>query len=700
MNIPTKYTLNLRPSKRLLLGASLALLLGNAAVHAVELPAVLQPPPVTAKVMQVMATRVELRSDPDAKSTPLALVGRGNLLEVIESRANWYHVRYGTRPADMGWVQRLPDRYDQYSVEFVGVPSSPRYANEQTGTGDSKAPIDAARPGDSPRKVVTLPPIDPRQVMPPMANLPRESLPIPDRWRIMQALNFKFPWYDPYNQNVYKGDLPVRELGHETFLSVIAVSDTLFEARSVPTPVSQTTSFPDANDIFGGEEQEIFATTVLAGFSIVKGDTTFRPPDYEFRALAAINYNRVNVEEAGALRIDPLLGRTREDNFAGLQELFYDKHLRNVSDRYDFDSVRVGIQPFTSDFRGFLFIDQPVGVRLFGNRANNRYQYNLAWFRRIEKNTNSGLNDIFKDLREDDVFVANLYMQDTPILGFTSQVSITHDRNDESGDHYDTNGFLVRPALVGDGQPHDYSVTYLGYSGDGNLLALWPKLRLNLTTSTYLAVGNDSHNPIAGRAQTIFAGFHASELSRDFDWIRVRGNLLFASGDGDPYDGEANGFDAISEAPQFAGADTAYFIRQGIPLIGGGGVALSGRNGILQSLRSSKDQGQSNFVNPGLQLYGVGADFDVLPTLRVTTNVSYLRFMDTAVLGALRLQSNPDEELGTDFAVGFQYRPFYNQNFVLNASASVLHLGQGMIDLYGEGYENLYSTFVNAIIAY
>ena len=123
-------------------------------------------------------------------------------------------------------------------------------------------------------------------------------------------------------------------------------------------------------------------------------------------------------------------------------------------------------------------------------------------------------------------------MQDFPMLGFTSQFSITHNRNDESGDHYDNNGFLVRPALVGDAQPHDYSVTYLGYSGDGSLYYLWQKLRLNLSTSSYLAVGTDSHSPIAGREQTILAAFHASEISRDYNWIRLRGNLLFATGDG------------------------------------------------------------------------------------------------------------------------------------------------------------------------
>ena len=656
-------------------------------------------PAGTNQVMQVMAARIELREAPDATAASVAWVGRGNLLEVLETRGKWYRVRYGSRPEDVAWALRAPDRYSQFSLEFIKVPGAPRFAAEETGTG-ARPPLDAARPGEFAGKVVTLPPIDPAQVAAPTANLPRESIPLPDRWRLMQALDFKFPWYDPYNQNVFKGDIPLTRLGHDVFLNVLAISDTLFEARSVPTPVSQTTSFPDANNIYGGNEQQVFATTILAGFSLIKGNTTFKPPDYEFRALAAINYNRATVDEAGALLVDPLQGRTREDHFAGLQELFVDKHLRNVSDRYDFDSVRIGIQPFTSDFRGFLYIDQPLGIRIFGNRDNNHYQYNIAWFRRLEKNTNSGLNDMFKDLREDDIFTANLFMQDFPVLGFTSQFSITHNRNDESGDHYDTNGFLVRPALVGDAQPHDYSVTYIGYSGDGSLYYLWHKLRLNLSTSTYLAVGTDSHNPIAGREQTILAAFHASEISRDYDWVRLRGNLLFATGDGDPYDGEANGFDAILEAPQFAGADTAYFIRQGIPLIGGGGIAFSGRNGILPSLRSSRDQGQSNFVNPGLQLYGVGADFDVLPELRVTTNVSYLRFMDTSSLAALRMQREPDAELGTDFAIGVQYRPWYNQNVVINASASVLHLGQGLIDLYGEDQENLYSTFVNAILAF
>src|SRR5689334_19517232 len=64
-----------------------------------------------------------------------------------------------------------------------------------------------AGPSEPQQFVPPLP--DPSQVPAPAAALPRESLPVADRWRIMQALGMKRPWFDPYNQNLIKGDLPV-----------------------------------------------------------------------------------------------------------------------------------------------------------------------------------------------------------------------------------------------------------------------------------------------------------------------------------------------------------------------------------------------------------------------------------------------------------------------------------------------------------
>ena len=99
-------------------------------------------------------------------------------------------------------------------------PAEPVTPEEQTG-------VIRERPGRI-RPIVVIPPIDPSQVPPPAANLPRESISIPDRWRLRQTLGFKFPWYDPYNQNPLKGDLPVlHDLGHELFFNLGVISDTL-----------------------------------------------------------------------------------------------------------------------------------------------------------------------------------------------------------------------------------------------------------------------------------------------------------------------------------------------------------------------------------------------------------------------------------------------------------------------------------------
>jgi hypothetical protein len=557
-----------------------------------------------------------------------------------------------------------------------------------------------------------VPPVpDALQVPPPLANAPRESLPVPDRWRIMQALRVKSAWYDPYNQNVWKGDLPIAQeawmrerfpalakaLSPDWFVNLGAVSDTLVELRRLPTPVGpQTTDRPGSLGVFGRGQQSTIAETFVATISLIKGDTTFRPPDYEFRVTPAFNVNRSEAQEVRALRVDPQEGRVRNDRHATLQEAFADMHLRNVSARYDFDSVRVGIQPFTADFRGFLFNDVPFGVRLFGNRDNNQWQYNLAWFRRLEKDTNSGLNDLGRPLRRDDLFVANAYRQDWPVVGYTSQATAIFNVNREGGErYYDRNGFLTRPSILGDERGHDYRVAYLGYNGDGHLG------RWNLSASAYAALGRDDRNPLAQRSQSIRAGFAAAELSRDFSWVRLRLNGLVQSGDRDPYDGKATGFDAILENPQFAGADTSFFIRQAVPLVGGGGVALSGRNGVLASLRSSKDEGQSNFVNPGLLLLGAGADVDLTPQVRLIGNLSWLRFLQTEVLGVLRNQAPPDKALGVDISTGVQWRPFMSQNVVLNASAAALLPGKGLKQLYDEDQRGpQYSVLMNLLVTF
>jgi hypothetical protein len=138
-----------------------------------------------------------------------------------------------------------------------------------------------------------------------------------------------------------------------------------------------------------------------------------------------------------------------------------------------------------------------------------------------------------------------------------------------------------------------------------------------------------------------------------------------------------------------------------VPLIGGGGVALSGRNAVLPSLRSSKDQGQSNFINPGITLVGIGADFDIYPELRAIANVNQLWFNNTSSLSALRNQGDIDKTLGTDISVAIQYRPFFTQNIIFNVSAAVLVPGTGFKQLYqGDGTNTPYSILANLVMTF
>lgn len=560
---------------------------------------------------------------------------------------------------------------------------------------------------------------------PPPEAFPTDQVPVPDRWRLIESLGLvRERWFDPYNQNTYKGDRPLciptgaeqarregagrarcrtpRWLGldgHDWFLALNGVSDTVIEPRTFPIPVGvQTTERPGSNDVFGRNDSLALSQTFILGASLTKGSTAFMPPHVEYRLTLAFNVNYADVSERRILDVEPSKGTSRLDGWIGVQEAFVDYHLRDVSARYDFDSVRAGIQPFQLDFRGFLFNDQQLGLRLFGNRRGNRFQYNLMAIWRLEKDTNSGLNDVTQSPRQDWVLHANLYRQDFPVVGLTSQASLTWNANRERGGiERDKNGFPVRPALIGNLRSRSYDVLYVGYNADGHIG------RLNLSASAYGAFGWDRNSVFTGRRGNIRSYFLAAEPSYDVDWIRLRGSLLYASGDKDPFDDREGGFDAIFENPIFAGADTSYWIRQSIPFAGGGrAVAINGRNGILNSIRSSKEQGQSNFNNPGTILAGLGADFDVLPQLRLSANVNHLWFANTAVLQALRSEGSIPRDIGWDVSAAAIYRPKFTQNLVFRASAALLQPGAGFRDLFANSDRDrrYVSVLLNAILSY
>ena len=96
-----------------------------------------------------------------------------------------------------------------------------------------------------------------------------------------------------------------------------------------------------------------------------------------------------------------------------------------------------------------------------------------------------------------------------------------------------------------------------------------------------------------------------------------------------------------------------------------------------------------------------GADFDVSPQLRVISNVNYLEFDNLSSLAVLRNQRFSSTRIGTDVSVGVQYRPFFTQNVVLNASIGALFPGKGLKELYGDALDSTqYSALVNLLLTF
>lgn len=270
--------------------------------------------------------------------------------------------------------------------------------------------------------------------------------------------------------------------------------------------------------------------------------------------------------------------------------------------------------------------------------------------------------------------IANLYLQDFLTPGYTTQFSFHYNR-DRSERHLDENGFPVRPALVGDSRVHAQDAYYLGWTSDGHIG------RLNVNHAFYELLGHDEHDPIAGKRITLNGQLAALELSMDFDWMRYKISGFYQSGDSDPGDDRGTGFDSILEDMNFAGGPFSFFNRQGIRLTQTG-IALTSPLSLLADFRSSKDEGQSEYVNPGLVLLNAGLTAKLTPKLVLDANVNYIRFATTAPLELVLFQPNIPKDVGVDANLGIRYRPLLNENVIFVLGAAAFFPGSGFKEIY------------------
>jgi hypothetical protein len=533
-------------------------------------------------------------------------------------------------------------------------------------------------------------------------------VPMEDRWRIGfpawdrygrgHPLREDAPfapgaWWDPYRQNVLKGDYPI--LGQHNFFILTAANDLILEARQVPTPTTpfESTAHPGSEEFFGDPDQFFLQNNAVLTTEWVHGDGAFKPADWRLKITQIFNVNHLVVDELAIVNPDVRKGTARTRFDYALEEWFLETKLADLSPHYDFASLRLGSQPFVSDFRGFVFADTNRMIRLFGTRHANRDQFNVVWVDQTEKETNSFLNTF--DDRHQNTVIVNYYRQDFIWPGYTAQLSY-HFNDDRPSVKFDENEFLVRPAPVGVYAPHRVTAHYLGWAGDGHIN------RLNISHAFYWVLGRDDLNPIAGEPQNINAQMFALELSYSPDWMRFRASYLYASGDSNVRFGNrsATGFDTIFDNPNFAGGQFSYWQRQQIKLFG---VELVNRFSLVPDLRATKLEGQPNFVNPGLQLVNLGVDADLTPTLKLIGNVNFLWFNQTEVLRTLVFQEDIATQIGTDLSLGAEYRPRLNNNLLLIGGVSCLIPGGGFRDLYNPlvgRVDTLAAGFVNATLLY
>lgn len=500
--------------------------------------------------------------------------------------------------------------------------------------------------------------------------------PFEDRWRMQlppYQLNETGHWWDPYHQNMLKGDIPI--IGDDIFLKLTGISKTNVEGRSAPSPSGVSTDEPGDFDFFGRHNALIFDQKFVTRFEMQKGATSFKPFEWQIVLEGAYDVNLLATQENGIVDPDVRDGTDRTTTHAALQEAFVEIHLVNTSVNYDFLSMKLGRQPFNSDFRSLIFSDVNQGARFFGNANSNRYQFNLVYFNPAEKDTNSDLNTF--GLRDQQIAIGNLYIQDFLKLGYTTQFSAHYLQDDgkDAGFVFDNQGFLVRPDPVGIARPHNLDVFYLGWTGEGHLG--W----VNVSHAFYQALGHDTSNPIAGRDVNIDAQQVFLELSMDRDWMRYQTSVFYSSGDSDPRDDTAHGFDSILDNPQIMGGNFSYWNRQSIRVADRGGVALMQRNSVVPDLRSSKTQGQPNFVNPGIIMVNVGATADLTQKVSVIGNATYLRFVDTEPLQILLKQPDVRQDIGVDLSLGVEYRPFLNNNVIVKGFGAILQPFGGFNDI-------------------
>ena len=494
-------------------------------------------------------------------------------------------------------------------------------------------------------QTVTSPPSAPAQ--------PPDIEPEPDRWRVLLPLGIgvkpRSPLYDPYSPNVLKGDYPI--YGDKLFLATAATLDSIVDFK-------RNLDFTDRiRNVPFHEDNTVGQVTALLALELFHGDTVFAPKDWAVRVTPIFRY-RCGDKNA----IDQGCG---ED--ARLLETFGEVKLFEIGRTFDATSARLGLQFFNSDFFGFIYNDVQPGIRFFSELARNRYKVNVALFDRLNKEQLSGLNEFKR--RDDQVWVMSFEWDDFIFPGFNILPNFVVNVDDKLA------GTTLR-------------AYYVGLTTNGHIE------RFNVTSAFYYVFGDTAQNTPNKRSQSISAGMAFAQVAYPIDFLAPRLAVVYASGDRDPTDRLATGFDSVFDNVAFGGGQFSYLFGEKIQL---GATTLLRGNSVFPSLRGAN--ATSQFVNPGIVALNAGVDVAVTPKTLFEANVNYARFDDTASLQVLTKRAKVSAAIGDELNAGVTYRPLLNEQIILFGGGAVFFPGQGIKDTFGTD-QTVYKALVRVILTF
>jgi len=457
----------------------------------------------------------------------------------------------------------------------------------------------------------------------------------------------RFSRWNPYQQNPLKADFPV--FGDRGFFELFAILNSNAKQR-------QDVGAADSNDFEKGN--------LLLGFEIKRDEDTFQPSPLKFRLLG-----NFQTDHNGAI--------SDSNQDAALQEAVVQVKLFEIGHDYDLSFFEGGLRPFKSDFNGIILNDNVTVAHVFGEMRRSLWKYNVGAAATMKKDPKSGLITFDSEVDSTDQKIGFLtVVREDVVPGWTAEMSL----------HYNT-----------DTRAADLNVGYAGVAFSGHVG------RLVFQPAFYFASGTDDLNPLTGQKEDVSAYLGMLDFRFPRDFITYRAGLLYASGDGDLNDGKAEGFDSIVDTINLFGGPASFFVGEKITV---DGRTLVNANSALPSFRAG---GRSNFVNPGVLLLNVGADLILTPKVAVAVDASNISFADTGALFEA-LDADPnftfpagttsiDKSVGNEAAVALRWRPFLNENMVLEVGASGLVPGDGLKTLTGKD-DTAYSARLNLLLVY